>query len=69
MTSVSSSGKTLRLLMPQWQCGNAAPYYFGAKILAWLALEATGPVEEVPVTPPSTCWVDAHPGLYKYQPC
>lgn len=43
--------KTLRLIFPQWQGGNNPPYHFGAKLLAWLAPEATGPVEEVPVAP------------------
>ncbi|WP_025992886.1 arginase family protein [Pseudomonas viridiflava] len=44
--------KTLRLLFPQWQGGNNAPYHFGAQLLAWLAPEANGPVERVPVTEP-----------------
>lgn len=43
---------TLRLLMPQWQGGNNPSYYFGAKLLAWLAPEAGNvPQVEVPVTP------------------
>ena len=44
-----SNAKTLRLIFPQWQGGNNPPYYFGAKLLAWLAPEHVGPVEEVPV--------------------
>lgn len=48
----SNSDKTLRLLFPQWQGGNNAPYFFGAQLLAWLAPEAQGPVEEVKVTKP-----------------
>ncbi|NWA28657.1 arginase family protein [Pseudomonas gingeri] len=48
----SNSGKTLRLLFPQWQGGNNAPYFFGAHLLSWLAPEATGPVEEVQVAKP-----------------
>ena len=46
-----SNAKTLRLIFPQWQGGNNPPYYFGAKLLAWLAPEHVGPVEEVPVLP------------------
>jgi arginase len=59
MTSASSSGKTLRLLMPRWQGGNATPHYFGAKMLARLAPETTRPVEEVSVTPPVDLLSDA----------
>lgn len=43
--------QTLRLVFPQWQGGNNPPYYFGAKLLAWLAPEHNGPQEEVPVMP------------------
>ncbi|RMV71897.1 Arginase/agmatinase/formiminoglutamase [Pseudomonas caricapapayae] len=46
------SDKTLRLIFPQWQGGNNAPYHFGAQLLAWLAPDATGPVEQVDVTEP-----------------
>ena len=43
---------TLRLVMPQWQGGNNPPYYFGAKLLAWLAPPAGDtPQVEVPVKP------------------
>lgn len=48
-----SPAKTLRLLFPQWQGGNNPPYFFGAQLLAWLAPAPSGPVEEVPVTPPT----------------
>lgn len=46
------SGKTLRLHMPQWQGGNLEAYHFGARLLAWLAPEATGPVATVEVAEP-----------------
>jgi len=36
--------------MPQWQGGNNHAYFFGAQLLAWLAPETDGPVEEVNVT-------------------
>ncbi|WP_322048244.1 arginase family protein [Paraburkholderia sp. J67] len=48
----SSPQTTLRLLMPQWQGGNNAPYHFGAQLLDWLAPPASGPVETVAVAPP-----------------
>ncbi|WP_419710510.1 arginase family protein [Pseudomonas sp. NFX224] len=48
----SNSDTTLRLLFPQWQGGNNAPYFFGAQLLSWLAPEASGPVEEVKVAIP-----------------
>ncbi|ELS43244.1 arginase family protein [Pseudomonas syringae] len=44
--------KTLRLIFPQWQGGNNAPYHFGAQLLAWLAPDTSGPVEHVAVTEP-----------------
>lgn len=47
-----SNGKTLRLLFPQWQGGGDPSYMFGAKLLAWLAPETDGPVEEVAVSEP-----------------
>ncbi|WP_369793172.1 hypothetical protein [Xenorhabdus sp. NBAII XenSa04] len=47
------NNKTLRLIFPQWQGGNNPPYYLGAKLLSWLAPQSAGPVEEVPVIPPS----------------
>ncbi|ETF01578.1 arginase [Advenella kashmirensis W13003] len=43
--------KSLRLIFPLWQGGDNPPYYLGSKLLAWLAPEPTGPVEEVPVEP------------------
>jgi arginase len=43
---------TLRLNMPQWQGGNRHEYYFGSKLLVWLAPPANGPVETVPVPEP-----------------
>lgn len=46
-------GKTLRLIFPQWQGGNNAPYYFGAELLAWLAPDHSGPTAQVPVELPS----------------
>jgi len=48
----NASDKTLRLLFPQWQGGNNAPYFFGAQLLSWLAPETNGPVEEVHVAKP-----------------
>ncbi|MFC3902109.1 arginase [Acinetobacter marinus] len=45
--------KTLRLLFPQWQGGNNAPYYFGAQLLAWLAPEHNGTTAEVQVEQPT----------------
>lgn len=50
---MASTDKTLRLLFPQWQGGNNAPYFFGAHLLSWLAPEASGPVEEVKVAEPN----------------
>ncbi|MFK3774903.1 arginase family protein [Pseudomonas sp. NPDC089406] len=47
-----NNSNTLRLLFPQWQGGNNPPYHFGAQLLAWLAPQAQGPVEEVPVALP-----------------
>lgn len=44
--------KTLRLLFPQWQGGGDPSYMFGARMLAWLAPEADGPIEEVTVAEP-----------------
>lgn len=44
--------KTLRLLFPQWQGGDDPSYLFGARLLAWLAPEAAGPIEEVAVALP-----------------
>ena len=41
--------KTLRLLIPQWQGGNREQYFFGAKLLNWLAPESEDETVEVPV--------------------
>lgn len=49
---VNNCDKTLRLVFPQWQGGNNAPYFFGAQLLSWLAPEANGPVEHVNVARP-----------------
>ncbi|WP_411345393.1 arginase family protein [Paenibacillus sp. WLX1005] len=40
----------LRLIMPQWQGGNNPPYFLGSKLLNWLAPNAEGIEEEVPVS-------------------
>lgn len=48
----ASTEKTLRLLFPQWQGGNNPPYHLGARLLAWLAPQTDGPIEEVPVPAP-----------------
>jgi arginase len=45
--------KTLRLIFPQWEGGDNPPYFLGSKMLVWLAPEAAGPVEEVPVDFPT----------------
>jgi arginase family enzyme len=47
-------GKTLRLHMPQWQGGNMHDYYFGSRLLVWLAPPPDGPVETVPVPEPKS---------------
>jgi arginase len=46
------SEKTLRLLFPQWQGGGDPSYMLGSRLLAWLAPDADGPVEEVTVAEP-----------------
>ncbi|KFZ38702.1 arginase [Shewanella mangrovi] len=48
-----SSSNTLRLVFPQWQGGNNAPYYFGAQLLNWLAPAPQGVVEHVDVEQPT----------------
>lgn len=53
------TGKTLRLLMPQWQGGNNPTYQLGARLLAWLAPPSDAAFAEVPVTPPDA----SSPGL------
>ena len=47
-----TNNKTLRLLFPQWQGGTMPEYYFGSRLLEFLAPKANGPVEEVPVDNP-----------------
>lgn len=49
----TQSSRTLRLIFPQWQGGDNPPYYLGSKLLAWLAPDPIGPVEEVPVAAPT----------------
>ncbi|RMO77663.1 Arginase/agmatinase/formiminoglutamase [Pseudomonas syringae pv. primulae] len=57
------SDKTLRLIFPQWQGGNNAPYHFGAQLLAWLAPDADGPVEQVIVAQPSGQALEVENGI------
>src|ERR1700751_2354717 len=47
------SAVNLRLNMPQWQGGNEPAYRFGAELLAWLAPQASGPVETVSIPEPA----------------
>lgn len=51
---MSNHQKTLRLHFPQWQGGNNPAYHFCSRLLAFLAPEATGPVEEITVEAPTT---------------
>lgn len=44
--------KNLRLIFPQWQGGNNESYFFGSRMLAWLAPEGKGITAEVEVAPP-----------------
>ncbi|MES5047851.1 arginase family protein [Rhizobium nepotum] len=55
--------KTLRLLFPQWQGGGDPSYMLGARLLAWLAPEADGPVEEVAVAEPDGKPLEIHDGI------
>lgn len=59
----SNSDKTLRLLFPQWQGGNNAPYFFGAQLLSWLAPNPNGPVEEVKVAEPDGRPLEVEDGI------
>ncbi|NBA97571.1 arginase family protein [Pseudomonas sp. R5(2019)] len=59
----AATDKTLRLLFPQWQGGNNAPYYFGAQLLSWLAPAASGPVEHVRVPEPNGEKLELENGL------
>lgn len=61
--AMTTNDKTLRLIFPQWQGGNNPPYYFGSKLLAWLAPDPTGPVEEVPVTSPTDASLPVEEGV------
>ncbi|MET3899534.1 arginase [Devosia sp. UYZn731] len=54
---------TLRLLFPQWQGGGNPSYMLGARLLAWLAPEADGPVEEVSVAEPDGKPLDVLDGV------
>lgn len=47
-----TSPTTLRLLFPQWQGGGDPSYMLGARMLAFLAPEDSGPTEEVAVAQP-----------------
>ena len=50
---MSEQGKTtLRLHVPQWQGGNLHDYYFGSRVLSFLAPEHHGPLEVIPVPAP-----------------
>ncbi|EMC6869737.1 arginase family protein [Salmonella enterica] len=44
-----NKNESLRLIFPQWQGGNNPLYQLGSQLLAWLAPEAPGAVEVVPV--------------------
>lgn len=55
--------KTLRLLFPQWQGGNNTPYHLGAQLLAWLAPDTCGPVEQVTVAEPDGSPLAAENGI------
>ncbi len=54
---------TLRLVFPQWQGGNNPPYHLGARLLDWLAPAPNGPVEEVPVAPPTDALLPVENGV------
>lgn len=50
----STTNKTLRLVMPQWQGGDLPAYRLGAELLDRMLPTATGPVATIPVpSPPS----------------
>ena len=54
----------LRLVMPQWQGGNNPAYYFGSKLLAWLAPPAGSvPEIQVPVEPYDGTELSAEDGV------
>lgn len=45
---------TLRLSFPQWQGGNNPSYHLGSLLLSFLAPQAKGPAEQVPVVVPDS---------------
>ena len=47
-----SDGRTIRLVIPQWQGGADPAYGLGARLLDWLAPQADVPVFHVPVREP-----------------
>lgn len=63
----AAKADTLRLIFPQWQGGNNPPYYLGAQLLAWLAPDPTGPVEQVAVSPPTDDPLEVEQGLVARQ--
>lgn len=65
MTDTGSS--TLRLLFPQWQGGNNPAYILGARLLEWLAPEARGPVEHVPIAQPDGNALKLENGIFGRQ--
>ncbi|EPY16156.1 arginase [Strigomonas culicis] len=50
----SDTRKTLRVVMPQWQGGINAPYYFGSHLLNYLAGPSSDPTVVVPVPSPTS---------------
>ncbi|WP_369039234.1 arginase family protein [Stenotrophomonas maltophilia] len=55
--------QTLRLHFPQWQGGNNPPYHLGAQLLAWLAPQSSGPMEEVFVPVPDGTALEKENGI------
>lgn len=55
--------KTLRLIFPQWQGGTLPEYYFGSRLLDFLAPKAKGPVEEIPVDNPDKTEINEENGI------
>ncbi|WP_108610408.1 arginase family protein [Aminobacter sp. MSH1] len=60
---MTTSPKTLRLLMPQWQGGNNPTYRLGARLLAWLAPEGDAEFAEVPVAQPDGSKLPVEEGI------
>jgi len=54
---------TLRLLFPQWQGGGDPSYRMGTRMLAWLAPDHEGPLEEVGVAMPEGAPLDTVDGV------